>query len=74
MSVKKTNHAVDFDYRPDCYWNVPERMLANIKGEWRRELIRNAAEAGTLDEVPSELFAERPGRGGAVYPDTGTAV
>ena len=58
MSVKKTNHAVDLDYRPDCYWNVPERMLANIKGEWRRELIRNAAEAGSLDEVPSELFAD----------------
>ena len=58
MTVEKIRPVFDLGFRPECYWDVPERMLANVKGEWRRELIRDAITAGSLDDVPTELFAD----------------
>jgi hypothetical protein len=45
-------------FRPDCYWTVPERMSANIKGEFRRIRIEEAIKLGIVNSVPEEVFAD----------------
>ena len=45
-------------FRPDCYWTVPERMSANIKGEFRRTRIEEAIKLGIVNSVPEEVFAD----------------
>ena len=56
-----THHPVDLCsplFRPDCYWTVPERMSANIKGEFRRARIEEAIKLGIVSAVPEEVFAD----------------
>ena len=46
------------DYRPDSYWDTPEAMHANIKGEFRRRALHSAALSDELEDVPSCIFAD----------------
>ena len=48
----------DLDYRPDSYWDTPEAIHANIKGDFRQRAVKDAIAAGELDEVPSPIFAD----------------
>jgi len=63
----------DLDYRPESYWDEHESIFANIKGDLRKNAIRQAAKDGSLEEIPKVLFAESlPGdlrdRLGAIHP------
>ena len=48
----------DLDYRPDSYWDTPEAIHANIKGDFRQRAVKDAIAAGELDKVPSPIFAD----------------
>ena len=48
----------DLDYRPDSYWDTPEAIHANIKGDFRQRAVKDAIAAGELDKVPSAIFAD----------------
>ena len=46
------------DYRPSTYWETPSSAIANIKGDARREAIRNLLERGALAEADPRLMAD----------------
>jgi len=48
----------NLDFRPDSYWEVPEAIYANIKGEIRRQVLQAAAIEGELHEMPHVVFAD----------------
>lgn len=53
--------AIDYTYRPPSYWEdeTPvQAILKNIKGDFRREEIRKALAAGTLEAIPEEILQE----------------
>ncbi len=45
-------------YRPTTYWDIPDELLANIKGEHRRQLIKRLARTGDLADLDGRWFAE----------------
>ena len=47
-----------FDYRPTTYWDIPAVLLANIKGERRRQLIKRLAATGDLAELGTRWVVE----------------
>lgn len=47
-----------FDYRPTTYWDLPAGLLANIKGERRRQLITRVAATGDLADLDPRWLAE----------------
>ncbi|MFZ4484338.1 MAG: hypothetical protein ACOYOL_10210 [Chthoniobacterales bacterium] len=52
---------IDYTYRPPSYWEdeTPvQAILKNIKGDFRREEIRKALAAGTLEAIPEEILQE----------------
>ena len=52
---------IDYDQRPTSYWNdetLEQAILKNIKGDFRREEIRKAIAAGTLEAIPEEILKE----------------
>lgn len=73
---------IDMDYRPFSYWDVPEAVHANIKGQFRKKYIK-AATSEEIDQVPELIWdddvtsalknfltAMNPGlRGGEDLPD-----
>jgi hypothetical protein len=44
--------------RPATYWDVPEAVCSNIKGQLRRELIEQYAAEGNLQGVPLQYFSD----------------
>ena len=47
------------DYCPETYWGDPVKtLLANIKGEHRRQHILTKLKQGRISEVPVSLIAE----------------
>ena len=52
---------IDYEQRPSSYWEdetLEQAILKNIKGDFRREEIRKAIAAGTLDAIPEEILKE----------------
>jgi hypothetical protein len=57
----KTYPGIDYDQRPQSYWDeetLEQAILKNIKGDFRREEIRKALAAGTLETIPEEILKE----------------
>jgi hypothetical protein len=50
--------APDMAYRPESYWDTPDAILARIKGEQRRELIRTALEGGDAERLPTWILKD----------------
>jgi hypothetical protein len=50
--------SIDFGYRPSTYWESPEAVLANIKGEQRRQLVAKLMASGKLASQDERLLAE----------------
>jgi hypothetical protein len=46
---------VPLDFRPATYWDTPETILVNVKGEHRRRLIQHALTIGTADALDEWL-------------------
>ena len=52
---------IDYDYRPVSYWNdetLAQAILKNVKGELRREKIRQALAEGTIEDIPEEILGD----------------
>lgn len=52
---------IDYNQRPSSYWDeetLEQAILTNIKGDFRREEIRKALAAGTLETIPAEILKE----------------
>jgi hypothetical protein len=49
---------INLDYRPDSYWDGPETLVANIKGDVRKRTVVSAIEKGKADSLPAEAFAD----------------
>ena len=47
-----------FDYRPTTDWGIPAGLLANIKGQRRRQLITRVAATGDLGDPDPRWLAE----------------
>jgi hypothetical protein len=45
-------------FRPSTYWETPDTVLANIKGEQRRRAIRKLLDAGDVEVLEERLLAE----------------
>jgi hypothetical protein len=63
----------NLDWRPGSYWDVPEAVFANIKGDFRRQQVKEAAEAGRIEEIPDEILRDTisdalRGAAGAIHP------
>jgi hypothetical protein len=57
----KVYPGIDYKQRPSSYWNdetLEQAILKNIKGDFRREEIRKALAAGTLEDIPKEILQE----------------
>ena len=57
----KVYYGIDYNQRPSSYWNeetLEQAILKNIKGDFRREEIRKALAAGTLEDIPEEILQE----------------
>jgi hypothetical protein len=52
-----TSDDFDFDFRPNSYFDETGSLLADIAGDERREMIRDALEKGEGSDVPEALFA-----------------
>ncbi len=67
---------IDYGFRPESYWDDDDPLqaiLRNVKGENRRQLIRNYAASGRLEELDAELLRDEvdPGtreRLGRIHP------
>ncbi len=55
---RNVNESFPINYRPASYWHASEAILANVKGEHRRQAISNAIATGTVDELPAGLLAD----------------
>jgi hypothetical protein len=54
MIIITTFKGIDYDFRPDSYWNVADPLnaiLVNVQGTVRREVIAGLWEAGRIDEI-----------------------
>jgi hypothetical protein len=53
---------IDYDFRPKSFWAIPsnplEAALRNVKGQNRREMIRENLLADNLDAIPDYLLNE----------------
>ena len=52
---------IDYDYRPVSYWNdetLAQAILKNVKGELRREKIRQALAEGSIEDIPEDRLGE----------------
>lgn len=52
---------IDYGYRPSSYWSdetPAQAILKNIKGDFRREEIRQALAQGKLEEIPPEILRD----------------
>ena len=43
-------------FRPESYWDAPEAILANVKGQWRRRYLSDPPD-GQIEDIPEELLA-----------------
>ena len=46
------------NYRPESYWDDNISGFINIKGEMRREIIKNAFREGNIDTLPASIFSD----------------
>ena len=52
---------IDYSYRPVSYWNdetLAQAILNNVKGELRREKIRQALAEGSIEDIPEEILGD----------------
>lgn len=66
-------HQQDLTFRPQSYWDTPEMIFANIKGEQRRRMVRKALEHGDAADLPEwmlkdTLTEEERSRTGRIHP------
>jgi len=54
----KREQNFSMEYRPDSYWDTPDAIHANIKGEFRRKALHSAALSDELEDLPSHIFAD----------------
>ena len=55
MTTSHTMAPLDFSFRPETYWengDPIDAILADIKGEQRRRLVRRALESGNVGDIP----------------------
>ena len=59
FTVSKLYDGIDYHFRPKTFWETPSDILVailrNVKGSYRRSMIRDYYAAGKLDELCSEL-------------------
>jgi hypothetical protein len=63
MRPKTTIYAgIDYNFRPDSYWAAPanplEVALLNMKGQRRRQMVRDYYAAGKLEELGDNLLSD----------------
>jgi len=51
------NTSMNLEFRPESYFDGSASLLANIAGDVRREMVREALENGEGSDVPAALFA-----------------
>src|SRR5262245_45038225 len=51
-------HVVNLQFRPATYWDTPDALLANIKGEQRRQLIQHALAIADAEELETWLLQD----------------
>jgi hypothetical protein len=49
----------DMTFRPVSYWDTPDTIFANIKGEQRRLMLRKVAEQGDAEELQEWLLKDK---------------
>src|ERR1022692_3038558 len=57
---------IDYSFRPGTYWSDADPLsaiLRNVKGENRRQMIRDYWKAGRLDELDSALLRDEADEG-----------
>jgi hypothetical protein len=54
QSLHKDIQHLDLNYRPETFWGIPEALLANVKGERRKQLIKEALQ--NSETIPEYVF------------------
>jgi hypothetical protein len=76
MNIKRFKD-IDCEFRPESYWDSLvdplQAILKNVKGTWRRQMIRDYWEAGQIEELSRDLLVdelpeERRARLGEINP------
>lgn len=57
MAIRSAKQ-LDWDFRPEAYWDSPSAVLANIKGTFRRGWLKDAAASGLLEGMPAGAFGD----------------
>ena len=50
--------ARDVTFRPQSYWDTPQTIFANIKGEQRRRMVQRALEEGDAADLPAWILKD----------------
>ncbi|MDP6154034.1 MAG: ankyrin repeat domain-containing protein [Phycisphaeraceae bacterium] len=48
----------NLDFRPETYWDCPETLVANIKGDIRKRFVVRTLQNGEAESVPAQAFAD----------------
>jgi len=59
---------IDLQFRPSGYWDSGLVIGGLVQGTQRRRMIRNAIEAGRVEELPADIFAEQFANLGRIHP------
>jgi hypothetical protein len=61
LNIKRFKN-IDYEFRPNSYWDPLENpllaILKNVKGSWRRRMIQDYWEAGRIEELSRDLLAD----------------
>jgi hypothetical protein len=60
MRTSNLTKPLDFSYHPETYWengDPIDAILADIKGEKRRHLVREALESGNVGDIPESALS-----------------
>jgi hypothetical protein len=59
--MNKRFDKIDYDFRPESYWDVSDPLraiLVNVKGTQRRPMIRDYWDAGAIDKLEKSLLLD----------------